>query len=110
MATTKPLSAAGSVVLGASGSGLVDLAVPTLQTWRITKVAVYVSSAVSEPQALVYVDTEAPGSLLAGTYSGSNDSSNENQLLMPGQRLLCRWTGGDSAATATLSIFGEVTS
>lgn len=110
MAITKPLNESGSVVLDSSGSGLVDILVPTLQTWTINRLGVLVSSNTKEPVAKVYVNSEGPGNFLAGTYTGSNDSSDENQVLMPGQHLLCRWTGGDTGATATLSVFGSVTS
>lgn len=110
MPTTKPLNASGSVTLDSFGTGLVDILVPTLQTWTVTRLGVLTSSNTSEPTAKVYVDSEGPGNFLAGTYTGSNDSSDENQILMPGQHLLCRWTGGDSGAVATLSVFGMVTS
>lgn len=110
MATTKPLNSSGTVTLDASGSGLVDIQVPTLQTWSVSRLGVLTSSNVSEPTAKVYVDSEGPGNFLSGTYTGSNDSSDEVQTLMPGQRILCRWTGGDPGAQATLSIFGMVTS
>lgn len=110
MATTKPLNAFGTVTLNASGSGLVDIQVPTLQTWNVTRLGVLTTSNTSEPTAKVYVDSEGPGNFLSGTYTGSNDSSDEQQMLMPGQHLLCRWTGGDPTAQATLSVFGQVTS
>lgn len=111
MPTTKPLKGAySSVTLDASGAGTVDILVPTLQTWQVFRVAVQVTSNVLEPTARVYVDSLGPGNFLAGTYSGSNDSSDENLTLMPGQHLLCQWTGGDAGAVATLSVFGLVTS
>jgi hypothetical protein len=110
MPTTKPLNASGTVTLNGSGAGVVDILVPTLQTWDITRIGVLVSSNTREPTAKVYVDSEGPGNFLAGTYTGSNDSSDENQRLMPGQHLLCRWTGGDAGAQATMSVFGTVTS
>lgn len=110
MPTTKPMSNSGRVTLNASGGGTVDILCPFLQTWRVTKVAVSTSTNVLEPVAYVYIGSAAPGNLLAGTYTGSNDSSNEDQTVMPGQHILCVWTGGDVGATATLSIFGEVTS
>lgn len=99
-----------SGIIGADGSVLVDLLVPTLQTWAVARIGVQTSSAESEPTARVYVNSESPGNFLAGTYTGSNDSSDENLMLMPGQHLLCRWTGGDIGAQATLSVFGMVTS
>lgn len=110
MATTKPLNASGRVTFGASGSGTVDISVPGLETWRVTKIALSTTTNVLEPIAFVYVDTAAPGNLLGGTYTGSNDSSNEDQTLMPGQHLVCTWSGGDVGAVATLSVFGTRTS
>lgn len=110
MTTTKPLNQFGSATLNASGTGTVDILVPRLETWSVQKVAVLTSTNVKEPTANVYIDSVSPGNLLGGTYTGSNDSSNENQILMPGQHLLCQWTGGDSGAQATLSVFGMKTS
>lgn len=96
--------------MDSSGSALVDILVPTLQTWNVSRIAVQTTTNASEPTARVYVDSEGPGNFLAGTYTGSNDSSDESLTLMPGQHLLCRWTGGDVGAKATLSVFGLVTS
>jgi hypothetical protein len=109
MPRTTQLNTSGTVTLDAAGAGTVDLQVPTLQTWRVTKLAVRVSSNTLEPTAIVYVDSAAPGNILGSTYTGSGDSSNEDQVLMPGQRLLCAWTGGDVGAQATLSVFGTQT-
>lgn len=111
MPTTKPLKGAyASVTLNASGTGVADILVPTLETWQVSRIAVQTTTNTSEPTARVYVDSEGPGNFLAGTYTGSNDSSDENLTLMPGQHLLCRWDGGDAGAVATLSVFGLVTS
>ncbi|RGC65000.1 hypothetical protein C5N14_30890 [Micromonospora sp. MW-13] len=53
-------------------------------------------------RALVY----ACGWPLEGTYSGSNDQSDTRHVLLPGETLECRWTGGDPGATATLIVRG----
>lgn len=112
MAITKtlPPHTGGSATLNSSGTGLVDMEVPTLQTWRVTKWAVSTTTNVKEPTAAVYIGAESPANLIDSTYTGSGDASDENQVVMPGQHILCRWTGGDVGAVATLSIFGEVTS
>jgi hypothetical protein len=110
MATTKPLNEGRSTTLSGAGTGVVDLLVPKLQSWHVTRIAVLASSNTSEPTAKVYVDAESPANFLAGTYTGSNDSSDEDLWLMPGQHLICRWTGGDAAASCTLSVFGQVSS
>lgn len=109
MPRTVPLNASGTVKLSAAGAGTAQVSPTGLETWQITRIAVTVTSNVLEPVAQVYVGSVAPGNLLAGTYTGSLDSSDENQTLNPGQGLLCTWTGGDAGATATLSVFGTVT-
>lgn len=106
MPTTKPLNEFGSATLDASGNGTAEIQVPRLETWNVQKIAVTTSTNVLEPVAAVYVDSPSPGNLLGSTYTGSNDSSNENQILMPGQYLVCRWSGGDPGAKATISVFG----
>lgn len=109
MAATYPLNIGKSADVAASGEALVSIAVPRLESWVVTRIAVLVSTAVLEPTARVYVDAEAPLNFLAGTYTGSNDSSDESLRLRPGQLLICRWTGADVGAGATLSVFGEKT-
>jgi hypothetical protein len=106
---TVPLNTSGTVKLSAAGAGTVTLAPTGLENWHVTRVAVTVTTNVLEPVARVYIGSVAPGNLLAGTYTGSLDSSDEDQYVSPGQPLLCVWTGGDAGATATLSVFGEVT-
>lgn len=108
MTRTVPLNTSGTVKLNAAGAGTVSISPTGLETWYVTRVAVFVSSNVLEPVAQVYVGSVAPANLLAGTYTGSLDSSDENQTISPGQPLLCAWTGGDAGATATLSVFGTV--
>ena len=106
---TVPLNTSGTVKLNAAGAGTVSIAPTGLETWLVTRVAVSVSSNTLEPVAQVYVGSVGPGNLLAGTYTGSLDSSDENQVVKQAQPLLCAWTGGDAGATATFSVFGEVT-
>jgi hypothetical protein len=107
---TKPLNAGDSVKLDSSGGGAVTLTPTGLEQWHVTRMAVVVSTAVLEPTAKVYVGSVSEANLLSGTYSGALDSSNEDQTLQAGQPLVCVWAGGDANATATFSVFGEVTS
>lgn len=102
----EPLNEGKSVTL-AGGAGQVELGPNGLEQWKVTAVAVITSTNTAEPTAKVYVDTVSPTAFLSGTYTGSNDSSNENVLLRQGQKLICVWSGGDSGATATLSVWGE---
>lgn len=110
MRTTPLNTSSQPVTLDASGNGTADVLVPTLERWHVTRIAVSTTTNVKEPTAKVYVDSIGPGNLLSGTYTGSNDSSDEDQELMPGQHLVCQWTGGDVGAKATLSVFGKKTS
>lgn len=77
-----------------------------METWQLRRIGLTVSSNISEPQGDVYVGSVQPGNWLAGSFSASRDSSDESQTLMPGTRLICVFTLGDPAATATMSIFG----
>lgn len=97
------------VVLNASGNGTATLTPPNLETWAVTTVAVHVSTNTAEPTAQVYIGSQAPGSLIGATYTGSLDSSDGNWTVNPGQPLICAWAGGDAGATATLSILGTRT-
>jgi hypothetical protein len=110
MARTVPLPAKrASVVLDASGNGTVTLVPNRLETWFVTSTAVRVTSNTKEPTATTYVGAVADGNTLSSTFSGSRDSSPEQQTLQPGQPLLCQWSGGDPGATATLTVLGTVT-
>lgn len=93
--------------LDASGNGTATLTPNRLETWHVTRIAVSTTTNTLEPIAQVYVGSQAPGNLLSGTYTGSLDSSDENQQLNPAQPLVCVWTGGDVGAKATLSVFGQ---
>jgi hypothetical protein len=106
MPRTARLNEQASVKLNAGGTGTAQLVPSRLETWTVTRIAVSASSNTLEPVAQVYVASVSPGNLLAGTYTGSLDSSDENQVLSPQEPLLCVWTGGDVGATATLSVFG----
>lgn len=106
MKRTEQLDESESVVLNAAGNGTATLYCPTLETWNVTRIAVSTTTNVLEPTAQTYVGQVAPGSALSGTFSGSLDSSDEDQQINPGQSLICQWTCGDAGATATMSVFG----
>lgn len=83
-----------------------ELVVPRLEYWQVSRVAVATATNVEEPVAKVYIDVAADSHFLAGTYTGSNDSSDESVTLRPGQKLICVWTGADLNTTCTMSISG----
>lgn len=100
------LDVAASVTLNASGNGSVKLGpTSTRQTWHVLNAAVSVSSATLEPTATVYANTKA--SKLAGTNTGSNDSTNLDVWVRNGF-ILCEWLGGDPGARATLFLSGTI--
>lgn len=100
----------GTGTLAATGGfATVEVPVPRLESWYVTRVAVLASSNVLEPVAKIYVDTVTDLNFLAGTYTGSNDSSDEMLHLRPGQKLIATWSGADAGAAVTLSIFGQKT-
>ena len=101
-----PLDVSLSVRLNASGNGTVKLG-PTSanQTWNVTNAAVSVSTNTLEPTAVLYLNSKA--SKLAGTYTGSNDSTGLDETLRNGF-IICEWTGGDPGAIATLSLQGSI--
>lgn len=94
------------VILDALGNGTVKLGPSsTRQTWHVTNAAVQVTSNTSEPTAILYLNTRA--SKLAGTATGSNDSTDLDVTLRGGY-ILCDWAGGDAGATARLSLQGSI--
>lgn len=78
------------------------------QLWKLSIAAVSVSTGTNVPTAKLYLDTISPGSMIGGTYSGNNDSTDLSVTLRWGQTLIAAWEGGDAGALATLSVYGEV--
>jgi len=102
------LNEAKSVVLDSSGNGTVKIGpAKASERWRVRTVAVSTSTAVKVPVASVYTGFLAPGNLLGGTYTGSNDSDDVDVTLGPGSFLTVAWQGGDAGATATVSVYGD---
>lgn len=100
------LDVQGKTTLNASGAGTVTLSPSsTRQTWHVTNAAVTVSTNNSEPTATLYASSRA--SKLAGTATGSNDSTTLDVTLRGGT-IICDWAGGDPGATATLSLQGSI--
>jgi hypothetical protein len=107
MPRTELLNEQGKATISAAGTATVTLTPNRLETWHLTRIAVSTTTNVLEPVAQVYIGAVSPGNLLSGTYTGSLDSSDENQWLGPALPLICAWSGGDVGAVATLSIFGQ---
>ena len=106
---TTQLNTGGSATVPASGTRTVTIGPNGIETWQISTIAVTASSATSEPTAKVYVDSVDPIHFIGGTFTGSNDSSDQSVVLLQGQKLICVWTLADVGATVTLSVYGTKT-
>jgi hypothetical protein len=104
------LNTGASVTLNASGNGTVYLG-PTMPgvLWNVANVACFTSTAVSVPTFQLYSPSVSATNFIGGSYSGNQDSDNINIILYPGLQLIGVWTGGDSGAIATMSVYGTFT-
>ena len=102
-----PLNDSASTVLNGSGAGSVTYGpqVPGV-IFEVATVATITTSTVNVPTFLAYQGPASQNNFLGGTYDGNNDSSEVAVTLYNGQVLTGIWTGGDSGATATMSVFG----
>lgn len=101
-----------AVTVGTPDTSFVDveLHVPRLEDWHITRYAIQTSSAVSQPYCDIYIDSVSLVNILDTTTLGARNSANSDLYLRPGQVIIARWSFIDANATATLSVFGEKTS
>jgi len=97
---------AGSTKLDATGAGQVTIAA-TGPGWTVRHLSINTSTAVKEPTFRLYLDLVSPTSLLEGSYSGSQDSSDTVHTVQGGQLLIGVWAGGDAGAVATMLVSGE---
>lgn len=93
-----------------SGFVTVELVVPNLEDWHVTRYAIYCPSVNSVPTCNLYIDTQAITSLLDTTTLGAQNSANADIYLRPGQRMIAQWLQADTGTQATLSVYGEKTS
>jgi hypothetical protein len=111
MSLTVPLDAYASVTLNGSGNGTVSVGpnVPGV-IWFPSTAAVSTSTGTNVPLAFLYQGISASASsLISATYTGSADSTDlPSQPMYSGTQLICKWTGGDAGAVATLSVFGTM--
>ncbi len=104
------LSESISITLDASGNGTVWIGPQRPgQRWRVRGAAVSTTTAVKVPTFNLYRGGPSPGNLLAATYTGSSDSTNDlAEEFSPGAFLTGVWQGGDVDAVATLSLSGDL--
>ncbi len=107
---TLPLNAFASTTLDSTGAGTASVG-PTSpgEVWTIAAVAVHCSSNVNEATCRVYSGAGAsPAYFNDGTTWGStgDSSSNVPGPLAVGSEVFAVWSGGDSGATAYLTVTG----
>jgi len=111
MPNTLPLAESGQVTLDGSGNGFVALGpLYTAQTWVPSQLTVSITPPPAiEPQFKYYRGTAGPTSILGGTYTGSNDSTDISGItLNPGEKIYGVWLGGSPGVLAVMTLFGEM--
>jgi hypothetical protein len=101
-----------SVKLSAAGAGTAYIgpSIPGL-VWTVTQVSCFTSTNVTgTTQFQFYFPSVAPIYFQGGSFTGNQDTDTDISLtIYPGQQLIGVWSGGDSGATATMSILGTLT-
>jgi hypothetical protein len=113
---TAPLNTFASVVLNSSGNGQVSLGpTATGETWQVTSIAVATNqganNVTNDAQCAIYLGAIATvGQLIDTTLTGSSGDQTDSAAsvgdIFVGQVVTAVWTGGDTGASATMSIFG----
>jgi hypothetical protein len=110
--TTFPLLATATTVLS-SGAGTASIGpVSPRESWSVSTVGVQCSTNDNESICSIYVGPSGTTSYLLGnTNWGSTGDSDTGitQVLTVGQQITAVWSGGDSGATAYLSVIGTKT-
>lgn len=106
------LDVQGSVVLNASGLGVVTLAPDAFRTWNVTSINVRTDQGVTTtpvPQCTVYLGDRSPGQIVAQTWMGNRASAGGSPLwVQPSQQLIVEWTNGVPGSRATVSLYGTM--
>lgn len=106
--------------IGANGNGLAYCGPTGIgSNWYPSQVAISTSTAVSNPEAFLYIGPLVPVYALqnllkttqvtqiANSVNGSNDSIALLNITVPqGQALIVQWIGGDAGATAVMTVTG----
>jgi hypothetical protein len=108
--TQLSLGVAASVVLDGNGNGSVTVG-PSMsaERWEVTSVVVTIPNATLIPTATIYNGPIGNSNRIAFTYVGSGDTAGggNSVVLGSGQFLSVEWIGGDSLATATVTLQGN---
>lgn len=79
------------------------------EIWTVQRVTCQVSSNTKEAQFKLYRGNVS-SAFLSGSVSGSTGDTDDglNEMLNAGEFLTGEWSGGDAAATATLTYWGNI--
>lgn len=105
------LNETATVTLNGSGGGTAKIGpISARETWHPANVSVKASTATAEAQCLIYIgDRPIQANFIDGTFTGSSGDSSDRvsaTKVRVGQYVWAVWTGGDAAATATLTVTG----
>ena len=110
--TTQILDESGSVVLDASGNGIVTLQPDAFRTWTVTGINVRTDQGVTTtpvPQCTVYLGDRSPGQIVAQTWMGNRATAGGSPVLVqPSQNLIVEWANGVPSSRATVSLYGTM--
>lgn len=102
----------GSVVLDASGGGVVTLQPEGFREWEVTAINVRTDQGVTAtpvPQCTVYLGDRQPGQIVAQTWMGNRASAGGSPVtVQASQPLITEWTGGVPGSRATVSLYGTM--
>lgn len=99
----------GSVVFDVNGRGVITLAPGgARERWKIEFVAVNASTptTLKVPSMVMYRSAPVSGNQLAGTFTGTMDSSTDEYLLNMNEPVVFEFTGGDPGAVGSVHIEG----
>ena len=102
------LNTFGQVRLNAQGNGTVTLGpnIPGV-VWNIATKATVTTSVVNSTTLLVYAGSALAGNFAGGSNSAELDSDDVSITLYTGMVVTGVYSGGDSGALATLSLYGS---
>ena len=107
MTNRVPLYESGRATAAANGLATVELRSPRAhEWWRVTGASVSGNSAL-EPTVKVYRGFVSESSVIGGSLTGNLDSATGDDLIQPGEAVICQWTGATPGTLFTFTIQGE---
>lgn len=107
---TQILDAQDSVVLDATGAGILYFQPEAFRTWMVTTINVRTDQAVTAtpiPQVTAWLGAIG-GQMIAQSWMGSRTTATGNTLVQPSQPLIIQWANGIPASTARAFLYGTM--